>query len=174
MNLHDCDETGVQVVRLRFFGVEDLHWVSSSWDCEDWRFVEILRELHSVQCGRRYNQLHVCAFLYSLRQTKRNTQYLFFSPIQKSLNEEAVVHVAYLLKQTKEDVSVDRPLVSLIQHDDGVLAQFRVDQTLSQQHTVCHVLDHRLRAGAVLETDGVAHLQQNIIHISPLEMRPGE
>lgn len=80
MNLHDCDETGVQVVRLRFFGVEDLHWISSSWDGEDGRLVEILGELHSVQCGRRYDQLHVCAFLYSLRQTKKRLSISFSHP----------------------------------------------------------------------------------------------
>ena len=51
MDLHDSDETGIQVVRLRLFGVENLHWVSSSWDGEDGRFIEILRELHGVQCG---------------------------------------------------------------------------------------------------------------------------
>lgn len=55
---------------------------------------------------------------------------------------------------------MDGPLVSFVQHDDGVLAELVVDQTLSQQHAVRHVLDDRLWAGAVLETDGVAHLRQ--------------
>lgn len=71
MNLHDSDETGIQVVSLRFFSVENLHWVGSSWDSEDGCFIEILRELHSVQSGRRDDQLHVCAFLYSLGQKNR-------------------------------------------------------------------------------------------------------
>lgn len=51
MNLHDCDETGIQVVCLRFFGVENLNRISSSRDGEDGRFIEILRELHSIQCS---------------------------------------------------------------------------------------------------------------------------
>ena len=68
----------------------------------------------------------------------------------------------YLLEEAEEHVSVDCPLVGLVQHDNGVLAQLRVYQALSQQHTVCHVLDHSLGAGAVLETDGVAHLEKKI------------
>lgn len=76
-------------------------------------------------------------------------------------------HPAYLLQQTKENISVDGPLVSFIQHDDRVLAQFRVDQALSQQHTVRHVLDDRLRAGAVLKTDGVTHLEEKRFLLTP-------
>ena len=53
---------------------------------------------------------------------------------------------------------MDGPLVGLVQHDDGVLTHVRIYQTFPLQHTMCHVLDHRLRAGAVLKTDGVAHL----------------
>lgn len=164
MNLHDCDETGVQVVRLRFLGVENLHWVGPSWDGEDGSFIEILGELHGVQCRRRHNQLHVCAFLYRLRWT--NTRSLF-SVTETSTSSSQCMNTqappAYLLQQTKEDISVDCPLVSFIQHDNGVLAQFRVDQALSQQHTVCHVLDHGLRAGAVLKTDGVTHLEEKTV-----------
>lgn len=64
----------------------------------------------------------------------------------------------YLLEETKEDISVNGPLVGLIQHDDGVLHQVWVYETLSQQHTICHVLDHCLLACAVLKTDGVPYL----------------
>lgn len=71
MNLHDGDETGVQVVRLRFFGVENLHWEGSSRDGEDGRFKEILGEFDSIQCSRRHDQLHVFAFLYRLKEMDR-------------------------------------------------------------------------------------------------------
>ena len=43
----------------------------------------------------------------------------------------------------------------LVQHDDGVLADVGVDETLSLEHTIRHVLDARLRTCAVLETDCV-------------------
>ena len=63
-----------------------------------------------------------------------------------------------LFQQAEEDVGTDRPLVGLVQHDTAVAPHLGVDQRLSQQHTVRHVLDLGLGAGAVLETDGVAHL----------------
>ena len=44
----------------------------------------------------------------------------------------------------------------LVEHDNGVCADVGVDETLSLEHTVRHVLDARLRARAVLETDRVA------------------
>lgn len=66
MDLHYSDETGIKVVSLRFFGIKNFYWVCSSWDGEDGCFIEILGELHSVQSSRCYDQLHVCAFLYSL------------------------------------------------------------------------------------------------------------
>ncbi|KAF3853912.1 hypothetical protein F7725_014600 [Dissostichus mawsoni] len=64
MDLHDSDETGIQVVRLRLLAVQNLHWERSSWDGEDGRFTEILRELHSIQCSRGHNQLQLFALLY--------------------------------------------------------------------------------------------------------------
>ena len=53
---------------------------------------------------------------------------------------------------------MDGPLVGLVQHDDVVGGQVAVDETLSEQHTLRHVLDLGLRARAVLETDRVANL----------------
>lgn len=37
----------------------------------------------------------------------------------------------YLLEQAKEHVCVNSSLMGLIQHNDGILAQIRVNQTLS-------------------------------------------
>lgn len=79
--------------------------------------------------------------------------------LEKTLKNRSI-WVAYLLEETEQNISVDGSLVSFVQHDYGVLAQLGVDQTLPQQHTVCHVLDYRLRACAVLESDGVTHLQE--------------
>lgn len=70
MDLHNGDETGIQIVGLRFFGVQDLHWESSSWDGEDGSFKEILGEFDSIQCRRRHDELHVFAFLYRLKETE--------------------------------------------------------------------------------------------------------
>ena len=66
--------------------------------------------------------------------------------------------VTYRLKETKEHVRVNGPLVSLVQHDDRVLGQVAVDQTLSQHHAVRHVLDDSLRTRAVLKPDRVSDL----------------
>lgn len=50
--------------------------------------------------------------------------------------------------------------MSLI-HDDGlVLEQVLTAQRLTQQHTICHVLDERLVRRAVLKADGIAHLRE--------------
>ncbi len=70
MDLHHGDETGIQVVCLRFFGVENLHWEGSSWDGEDGSFKEILGELDGIQCSRGHNQLHVFTFLDRLKEKR--------------------------------------------------------------------------------------------------------
>jgi hypothetical protein len=48
--------------------------------------------------------------------------------------------------------------VGLVQDDTRVLAHVRIDQRLSKQQTVRHVLDLRVRPGAVLESDRVPDL----------------
>ena len=48
VDLHDGDETGVEVIGLGFFGVEDLDWISATGDREDRGLEEILRELDGV------------------------------------------------------------------------------------------------------------------------------
>jgi len=53
---------------------------------------------------------------------------------------------------------MDGALVGLVEHDDRVLRKGGVEQALTQEHTVCHVGDLGLGAGAVLETNGVADL----------------
>ena len=63
-----------------------------------------------------------------------------------------------LLEETEEDISVDGPLVGLVQHDHRVLLQVWVHQTLPEEHTVRHVLDHRLLTGHVLKTDQISYL----------------
>lgn len=62
------------------------------------------------------------------------------------------------LKQAKENVGVNGAFMGLVQHDDRVLRQVRVNETFSQQHTIRHVLDHCLGTRTVLKTDRVAHL----------------
>lgn len=68
MDLHNSDETHIQVVSFGFSGVQDLNWEGSSWDGEDGGFEEILGELDGIQRGRGHYQLHVFAFLYSLKK----------------------------------------------------------------------------------------------------------
>ena len=62
------------------------------------------------------------------------------------------------LEEAEQDVGVDGALVRFVQDDDAVRAHGLVQQTLTQQHAVRHIFDHRLRPGAVLETDRIAHL----------------
>ena len=46
----------------------------------------------------------------------------------------------------------------LVQHDHRILADIWVNKAFSLEHAVRHVLDPRLRAGEILETDCVANL----------------
>ena len=71
--------------------------------------------------------------------------------------EYAQVFSQYLDK-AKEHVGVQRPLVRLVDHHDGVGGEVRLRQELSEKHPVRHVLENGLVGGAVLEADGVAHL----------------
>ena len=73
-------------------------------------FIEIRRELDSIKSCRCHNQFQIGSLLHGL------------------------------FHQAKEYVSVDGPLVSLVQHDNRVLFEIWVNQTLSQEHTVRHVL----------------------------------
>ncbi len=103
-------------------------WTPNSPHVSTYSLKEVRRELDRVKGRRRDDQLQIRSLLHGL------------------------------LHEPEENVGVDRPFVCLVQHDDGVLLEIGVDETLSQEHTVCHVLDDRLRAGHILETDGVADL----------------
>lgn len=67
--------------------------------------------------------------------------------------------MSYLFQETKQDISAHGSFVSFVQHDDGILRHVTINETLPQQHTVCHVLDLRLRTGAVLKPNGVPDLE---------------
>lgn len=59
------------------------------------------------------------------------------------------------LEETKQNIGCYGAFMGLIQHNDGILADVWVDETLSLEHTIRHVLDARFRTRAVLETDRV-------------------
>ena len=77
MDLHDGDETGIQVVCLRLFAVENLHWESSSRDGEDGSFKEILGEFDGVQSCRGDDELQVFTFLHRLEEKERKRERRF-------------------------------------------------------------------------------------------------
>ena len=64
-----------------------------------------------------------------------------------------------LLEQPQQYVGADGALMRLIDHHDLVPAQAVVQQGLSQQHAVGHVLDAGGGGGAVVKADLVAHLE---------------
>lgn len=153
VDLHDRDQTGVQVVRLGFSGVQDLHGERSSRDGENGSFKEVLGELDSVQRGGRHDQLHVFTFLDGLKETRQTFAGAGSGQLMGLRREPS-----HLLQEAEEHVGVDGPLVGFVQHDEGILAHVGVYQTFPLQHSVGHVLDHRLGTGAVLKANGVAHL----------------
>jgi N-formylglutamate amidohydrolase len=64
-----------------------------------------------------------------------------------------------LLYDTKQDIRVQRTLVSLIHDHATVVFKGPASQCLTQQHSVCHVLDLRFLGGAILKPYGISHLQ---------------
>lgn len=162
MDLHDRDEAGIQVVCLRLFGVENLHWVGSARDGEDGSLKEVLGELDGIQGGGGHDELHVFALQHRLREKKRRVTCTRSAAPEDPMRGEVFLYrgtVPYLLQQAEEHVSVDGPLVGLVQHDESVLTHVWVDETLPLQHAVGHVLDDGLGAGAVLKSNGVPHLK---------------
>ena len=49
---------------------------------------------------------------------------------------------SHLFEQSHEDVSGQRPLVSLVKNEDPVPLQQRVAHRLAQQHPICQVSEH--------------------------------
>mmetsp|Transcript_64460 Transcript_64460/g.168752 ORF Transcript_64460/g.168752 Transcript_64460/m.168752 type:complete len:233 (+) Transcript_64460:1668-2366(+) len=60
-----------------------------------------------------------------------------------------------LTENAKEHVSVQGSLVGLVHDHCTVPIQVRLDQRLTQQHTIRHVLDERVLVCAILEADGI-------------------
>mmetsp|Transcript_15732 Transcript_15732/g.52661 ORF Transcript_15732/g.52661 Transcript_15732/m.52661 type:complete len:620 (+) Transcript_15732:595-2454(+) len=142
VNLHCCADGSFKVVPLCFLGVEDFNWESASRDIDSWAVVEVLLELASIQSGTHDNQLHVL-------------------PLTDNLLDEA-----------EEDICRDRPLVGLVQHNTRVALEERVVHGFSEEHTVCHVPEDRVRSCQILETDGVTDLLPELnIHL--LSNTPG-
>ena len=62
------------------------------------------------------------------------------------------------LEEPEQNVRGDGAFVGLIQHDDRISSDIRINDTLSLQHTVRHELNLGLRACTILETDCIADL----------------
>ena len=76
----------------------------------------------------------------------------------------------YLLEQPKEHVGVYSSLVGFVQHHDGVLLQVSIDEALSEEHAVCHVLYHCLLARHILKSNCIANLQSRIHKINTIQI----
>lgn len=89
---------------------------------------EVGGEFYGIQGCWSYYQLQICPFFHSI------------------------------LHETKEYISVNGAFMSLIKHNDWILLQIRVNQALSQQHAICHVLDHSLLGCYIFKSDSVTNL----------------
>ena len=81
-----------------------------------------------------------------------------FDVVTSSAQATPTHPIWYLLEQAEEYVSVYGSLVSLVQHHNGVLLQITINETLPQQHTICHVLDDCVLTGHVFKTNCVSNL----------------
>ena len=128
MNLHDSDKCSIQIIGFGLFRVHDFDRESSAGNRENGTTVEIFGELFSVKCGGGDNQ----------------------SEIRSSFD--------CLFQQSEEDISCDCPLVRFVKHDNGVSLKVRIQKNFSLEHSIGHVLDLRVWAGTILETDGISNL----------------
>merc|ERR1719458_1605493 len=119
---------GINVVSFRCFCVIDVNWEPSTGNPEDGGIVKELAELLSVQGGGGDQKLEVWP---------------------KSGD---------VLDQTEKNVSVEGPLVRLINYHHLIGGEVWLAQKLPEQHSVRHIFDHCSFGGAVLEPDGVANL----------------
>ncbi|KRY55600.1 hypothetical protein T03_17706 [Trichinella britovi] len=130
VDLHDGDQRRVQIVGLRFAGVQHFDRKCASGYCENRRLVEVLGKFYRVQSGRSDNQLQLVG--------------------------SSIFH--RLLAQAEQHVGMYGPFVGFVEHDHRIGVQIRIQQALSQQHPVSHVFDVGVGTGAVFETDRVADL----------------
>ena len=59
----------------------------------------------------------------------------------KGPDEAGAGRTARLLEHAEKHIGVDGALVRLIQHDHAVVVEVRVQQALTQEHTIRHVSD---------------------------------
>mmetsp|Transcript_2444 Transcript_2444/g.7118 ORF Transcript_2444/g.7118 Transcript_2444/m.7118 type:complete len:297 (-) Transcript_2444:603-1493(-) len=128
MDLHNGDESSIEIVRLWLLGVKDFHRKCTARNGKDGAMEEVGAKLLGIERRTCYNDLHV---------------------------RSAATQV---LEQTEKDIGVDCPLVRLIQHERRIPPKVVVSKIFSHQHTIGHVLDYGLFGGNVLETDGISDL----------------
>mmetsp|Transcript_19460 Transcript_19460/g.46953 ORF Transcript_19460/g.46953 Transcript_19460/m.46953 type:complete len:467 (+) Transcript_19460:703-2103(+) len=79
-----------------------------------------------------------------------------------------------LFAQAEQDIGGERPFVGLVQHQAAVLVHGGIRHALAKQHTIGHVLDLGLLAGAILKPDQVPHMgAQLYIHLLRYTGRDG-
>ena len=79
-----------------------------------------------------------------------------------------------VLDGTNEDIRVDGALVGLIEYNDRVLREEGVGHSLTEEHTVGHVLNARLLAADILETNSVTDLvSEGNVHLLGDTLRHG-
>ena len=127
MNLHYTHQSSIQIVTLGLFGIKNLDGKCSSRDSEDLTIKEVAGELLSFKGCGCDNQCEILPSLY------------------------------HFLENSEQYIGVDGSLVGLVQHYATVLGQVPIYESLSQQHTVCHILNDCFAGGEVLKTNGVAH-----------------
>lgn len=66
----------------------------------------------------------------------------------------------YLFEKTKQDVCMDRTFMGFIQHYDSILSEIRINETLSQHHTICHVLYDSLWTCQIFKTYCITNLDK--------------
>ena len=65
------------------------------------------------------------------------------------------------LYKSKENIRTQSAFVGLVDDEGRISRQIRLSKELSEEHTVGHVLQDRLVARAIFETNGVSDLVAN-------------
>ncbi|OAF56016.1 hypothetical protein VC83_07976 [Pseudogymnoascus destructans] len=115
----------VDIILNRRAMKHDIHGECSTGDEEFWRSTIKVREALRVHSSRCDDQLQV-----------------------SSAGQD-------VLEKSHEHISVESALVGLVHDDTRIPVQIWLIERLAQQDTVCHILDNRLLARAILETDRI-------------------
>lgn len=128
MYLECCNNSSFNVISFWLLRVENIDRKTTSRNLENRRAIKELRELLSIKSRTRNQEFQVWP------------------------------EPCHIFDKSKQDICMQSPLVSLINHETRVRLQIRLRQELPQQHTISHIFEHGAIWSTVFESNAIANL----------------